>query len=50
MLSPKRDMAAAKHFPQIALWRTGQILPCVLNVDGRPSYPSVIAELNKTAN
>jgi transposase-like protein len=27
MLSPKRDLVAAKDFLQIALWRTGQIRP-----------------------
>ena len=47
MLSPKRDLVAAKHFLQIALWRTGQIRPRVLNVDGHPSYPPVIAELKQ---
>jgi transposase, IS6 family len=47
MLSPKRDLVAAKHFLQIALWPTGQIRPRVLNVDGAPVYPPVIAELKK---
>ena len=27
MLSPKRDVVAAKHFLQMALWRTGQVRP-----------------------
>ena len=27
MPSPKRDAVAAKHFLQLALWRTGQIRP-----------------------
>ena len=27
MLSPRRDTVAAKHFLQMALWRTGQIRP-----------------------
>ena len=45
MLSPKRDVTAAKHFLQMALWRTGQIRPRVINVDGHASYPPAIAEL-----
>src|SRR5690349_3615 len=34
MLSPKRDVVAAKLFLQTALWRAGQIWPRVINVDG----------------
>jgi transposase-like protein len=45
MLSPKRDVIAAKHFLQMALWRAGQIRPRVINVDGHASYPPAIAEL-----
>jgi len=45
MLSPKRDVMAAKHFLQMALWRAGQIRPRVINVDGHASYPPAIAEL-----
>ena len=45
MRSPKRDVVAAKHFLQSALWRTGQIRPRVVNVDGHASYPAAIAEL-----
>ena len=48
MLSPRRDLIAAKHFLQIALRRTGQIRPRVLNVDGHPSCPPVIAELKQS--
>ena len=44
MLSPKRDVVAAKHFLQMALWRTGQIRPRVINVDGHASHPPAIAE------
>jgi transposase-like protein len=47
MPAPKRDLVAEKHFLQIALWRTGQIRPRVLNVDGHPSFPAVIAELKQ---
>src|SRR5437764_13939736 len=45
MLSPKRDAIAAKHFLQLALWRTGQIRPRVINVDGHAAYPQAIAKL-----
>ena len=31
MLSPKRDVVAAKHFLQMALWRAGHIRPRVIN-------------------
>ena len=48
MLSPKRDAVAAKHFLQMALWRTGKIRPRVINVDRHASYPPAIAELKKT--
>ena len=48
MLSPKRDAVAAKHFLQMALWRTGQIRPRVINVDGHASYPPAIANLKKS--
>jgi transposase, IS6 family len=44
MLSPRRDAIAAKHFLQLALWRTGQIRPRVINVDGHAAYPQAIAE------
>ena len=48
MLSPKRDVVAAKHFLQMALWRAGQIRPRVINVDGHASYPPAIAELKES--
>ena len=47
LLSPNRDRVAAKHFLQLALWRTGHLRPRVINADGRPAYPSVIAELKQ---
>ena len=47
MLSPHRDRVAAKHFLQLALWRVGHLWPRVINVDGHPAYPSVIAELKR---
>src|SRR5947209_20602590 len=48
MLSPYRDRIAAKHFLQLALWRVGHLRPRVINVDGHPAYPSVIAEIKQT--
>ena len=45
ILSPKRDAVAAKHFLQMALWRTPQVHPRVINVDGHPAYPQAIDEL-----
>ena len=38
MLSPKRDVVAARHFLQMALLRTGQILPRVINVNGQVRF------------
>ena len=48
MLSPRRDVVAAKHSLQMALWRTGQVRPRVINVDGNASYPPAIAELKES--
>jgi transposase, IS6 family len=47
MLSPKRDAIGAKHFLRWALGRAGQIRPRVINVDGHPAYPPVIADLKR---
>ena len=47
MLSPKRDLVAAKHFLQLALWRSG-VRPRVINVDGHPAYAHAIAELKES--
>src|SRR5215813_8769867 len=49
LLSARRDAAAAKRFFQKALWSPGHPRPRVINVDGNPSYPKVIAELKKTS-
>ena len=46
MLSPKRDLVAAKHFLQLALWRSA-VRPRVINVDGHPAYAHAIAELKE---
>jgi transposase-like protein len=48
MLSPKRDLIAARDFLRAALRRAGQIQPRVINVDGHASYPPAIAELKQT--
>jgi len=48
LLSAHRDAAAAKRFFQRALRAPGHARPRVINVDGNPSYPKVVAEL-KTA-
>jgi IS6 family transposase len=47
LLSPKRDAHAAKRFIQKALRSPGHARPRVINVDGNPSYPKVIAELKQ---
>jgi integrase len=48
LLSPNRDLTAAKHFLQLALWRTREVQPRVINVDGHPAYARAIAELKSS--
>jgi len=48
MLSPNRDLIAARHFLQLALWRTREVRPRVINVDGHPAYARAIAELKSS--
>jgi len=48
LLSARRDAASAKRFFQKALRSPGHPRPRVINVDGNPSYPKVIAELKRT--
>jgi IS6 family transposase len=48
LLSPNRDAQAAKRFFQKALRAPGHPRPRVINVDGNPSYPKVIAELKQS--
>ena len=43
----ERDAAAAKRFFQKALRASGHPRPRVINVDGNPSYPRVVAELRQ---
>jgi len=47
MLSPKRDLIAAKLFLRLALSGSGRS-PRVINVDGHPAYSSAIAELQQS--
>ena len=47
MLSPKRDLIAAKLFLRLALCGGGPS-PRVINVDGYPAYASAIAELKQS--
>jgi len=47
MLSPNRDMIAAKLFLRFAL-STGGPKPRVINVDGHPAYASAVAELKES--
>jgi transposase, IS6 family len=50
LLSANRDAHAAKQFLQKALRLPGHPRPRVINVDGNPSYPKVISELNQTTD
>ena len=47
MLSPKRDVIAAKLFLRLALTGGGP-RPRVINVDGHPAYASALTELKQT--
>jgi transposase-like protein len=44
LLSPHRDLTAAKGFLRLAL-SAAPVGPRVINVDGHPAYPTAIAEL-----
>jgi len=48
LLSPHRDLVAAKQFLQLALHRTGEVRPRVINVDGHPAYATAIDELKES--
>ena len=48
MLSPNRDLVAAKHFLQLALHHTGRARPRVINVDGHPAYGAAISQLKRS--
>jgi transposase-like protein len=49
MLSPKRDLTAAKLFLRLALSGT-DIRPRVINVDRHPAYARAIAELKRSGD
>jgi transposase-like protein len=48
MLSPKRDLMAARLFLRLALSATDGIRPKVINVDGHPAYARAISELKQS--
>jgi len=50
MLSPKRDLTAAKLFLRLALSGAGRHRPRVINVDGHPAYARAISELKQTGD
>src|SRR3954470_12992848 len=47
LLSESRDLTSARRFFQKALAAPGHPRPRVINVDGNPSYPTVIQELKQ---
>ena len=47
LLSPNRDLTAAKGFLQLAL-SAAPVRPRVINVDGHPAYATAIAELRES--
>ena len=48
MLSPKRDLPAAKLFLRLVLSASGGAGPRVINVDGHPAYARAITELKQS--
>ena len=48
MLSPNRDLTAAKLFLRLALSGSGRGRPRVINVDRHPAYARAIAELKES--
>jgi len=48
LLSPKRDLKAAKAFLQSATLQVDARRPRVINVDGHPAYPDAIEELKRS--
>ena len=47
LLSPKRDLAAAKDFLRLAALQVGERRPRVINVDGHRAYPAAIDQLKQ---
>ena len=50
MLSPKRDLTAAKFFLRLALSGGGTNRPRVINVDGHPAYARAIVDLKRSGD
>jgi IS6 family transposase len=48
LLSPYRDLIAAKSFLQLAVSHAGRVQPRVINVDGHPAYPAAVADLKRS--
>jgi transposase-like protein len=48
LLSPRRNVIAAKAFLQLALGQARHVQPRVINVDGHPAYPVAIADLKRS--
>jgi transposase-like protein len=50
VLSPNRDLIAAKLFLRLALSGAGGVRPRVINVDGHPAYARAIVELKESGD
>ena len=50
VLSPNRDLIAAKLFLRLALSGASGVRPRVINVDGHPAYARAIAELKESGD
>jgi transposase-like protein len=50
VLSPNRDLIAAKLFLRLALSGANGVQPRVINVDGHPAYARAIAELKESGD
>ena len=50
LLSPKRDLTAAKLFLRLALFGTSGVRPGLIHVDGHPAYACAIAELKQSGD
>jgi transposase, IS6 family len=50
VLSPNRDLVAAKLFLRLALSGASGVRPRVINVDGHPAYARAIAELKQSGD
>ena len=48
LLSPKRDLVAAKGFLRLALVQAAERRKRVINVDGHPAYPPAVEQLKRS--